>query len=247
MWNIFYAKIKLTYTNHFRIGVKMASYNLEDMNFNTPITFHKTLGNGIGTFMVGWILGWIIGGFYALQAGLLYLWVSGMEKLGRRRIIMDRENNEPYLERYYLFLKDRNEWFPFNIFIHKFLRGDPDNLHDHPWGFFTFILKGGYWEHMFTDAEKKETKRIWRGPGFYQKVKSEHSHRIELAEGVEPCWTLFIPFKKERTWGFWKYCLISDLVKSEDNPDTLIEWVESEKYFGEKLRNKNKKEAKKNK
>ncbi len=53
-----------------------------------------------------------------------------LEKLDRKRIIMDRVNNEPYLERYYLFLKDRKK-FPFNIFLHKFLKGDPDDVHDH--------------------------------------------------------------------------------------------------------------------
>ena len=33
-----------------------------------------------------------------------------MEFLGRRRIINDREDNEPYLERYYIFLKDRKNF-----------------------------------------------------------------------------------------------------------------------------------------
>ena len=63
-----------------------------------------------------------------------------MEYLGRRRVINDREDNEPYLERYYIFLKDRKT-FPFNIFIHRFLKSDPDDLHDHPWEFRTIILK----------------------------------------------------------------------------------------------------------
>jgi hypothetical protein len=52
-----------------------------------------------------------------------------LDRLGRKRIVYDRENNEPYLERYYLFLKDRKR-FPFNIFLHKFLKGDPDHVHD---------------------------------------------------------------------------------------------------------------------
>ena len=46
-----------------------------------------------------------------------------LTKIGRQRIIMDRESNEPYLERYYVFLKDR-KWFPFNIFIHNFLKNN---------------------------------------------------------------------------------------------------------------------------
>ena len=68
-----------------------------------------------------------------------------LERLGRKSIIMDRLENEPYLVRYYLFLKDR-KWFPFNVFLHKFMKGDPDELHDHPWPYATLILKGGYWE-----------------------------------------------------------------------------------------------------
>mgnify|MGYP003353288546 CR=1 FL=1 len=54
-----------------------------------------------------------------------------LERLGRKRIVMDRTSNEPYLERYYLFLKDRGERFPFNVFLHKFLKSDPDDVHDH--------------------------------------------------------------------------------------------------------------------
>ena len=31
-----------------------------------------------------------------------------------------------------IYFKDRKD-FPFNIFLHKFLKSDPDDLHDHPW------------------------------------------------------------------------------------------------------------------
>ena len=48
-----------------------------------------------------------------------------LDRLGRKRIVMDRVENEPYLERYYLFLRERNR-FPFNVFLHKFLKSDPD-------------------------------------------------------------------------------------------------------------------------
>ena len=54
-----------------------------------------------------------------------------MKLLDRHRIINDRIDMEPYLERYYLFLKDRED-FPFNIFLHKFIKSDPYELHDHP-------------------------------------------------------------------------------------------------------------------
>lgn len=116
-----------------------------------------------------------------------------MRFLGRHRVILCRDSKEPYLERYYLFLKDR-ENFPFNVFIHKFLKSDPDDLHDHPWGYFTFILRGGYWEHT-------PEGKFWRGAGHFRKQTPESLHRIELEPGVT-AWTMFIPFSKKREWGF---------------------------------------------
>jgi hypothetical protein len=126
-----------------------------------------------------------------------------LERLGRRRVVMDRVNNEPYLERYYLFLKDRDN-FPFNIFLHKFLRSDPDDLHDHPWPYATVILKGGYWEWTpVFDAEGRKLTEVakWRAPGHVRFNSAASLHRIELDPGVE-CWTLFMPGAKTREWGF---------------------------------------------
>tara|TARA_B110000208_G_C11730679_1_gene416289 strand:+ start:995 stop:1447 length:453 start_codon:yes stop_codon:yes gene_type:complete len=120
--------------------------------------------------------------------------VSLLDYLERRRIVRDKVTQEPYLERYYLFLKERTS-FPFNIFIHKFLKSDPDDLHDHPWNYFTFILSGGYWEHTTTG-------KFWRRPFscIYRKAKS--LHRIELDREKPYCWTLFIPCRRKRDWGF---------------------------------------------
>ena len=119
--------------------------------------------------------------------------LTWLEKRGRKRIVMDRVNNQPYLERYYLFLKDR-KLFPFNIFLHKFLKGDPDDLHDHPWPYATFIVKGGYWEHT-------PDGKFWRGPGHFRICRANSLHRIELEPGVT-CWTIFMPGPQQREWGF---------------------------------------------
>ena len=129
-----------------------------------------------------------------------------LEKIGRKRVIYDRLENEPYLIRYYLFLKDR-KWFPFNIFLHKFMKGDPDELHDHPWPYATLILKGGYWE--VTPKGK-----YWRGPGSFRIAGPKSLHRVELEEGIH-AWTLFIPGPKNREWGF--------IVNGK--------WMQHEKYF----------------
>ena len=133
---------------------------------------------------------------------------------------MDRQDNEPYLERYYLFLRDRKR-FLFNVFLHKFLKGDPDDVHDHPWPYATLIIKGGYYEwipQFNTEGIKTCEIRHWRGLGHFRICRSNSYHRIELHPGVT-AWTLFMPGPKRRDWGF--------LVKNK--------WVQHEKYF--QLRN----------
>jgi hypothetical protein len=125
------------------------------------------------------------------------------QRWDRHRVIMDRVNDEPYLERYYVFLKDRNR-FPFNIFVHKFLKSDPDDVHDHPWPYFTVILKGGYWEWIPVfnlRGAKIHEYCVWRRPGSFRWASARRYHRIELDPAVT-CWTLFVPGVKQRDWGF---------------------------------------------
>jgi len=129
--------------------------------------------------------------------------LNWLDKRGRKLIIMDRICNEPYLERYYLFLKDRKR-FPFNVFLHKFLKGDPDDVHDHPWPYATLILSGGYyeWVPVFnTLGEKINEIKYWRAPGHFRVCNPNSYHRIELKEGVT-AWTLFMPGPQTREWGF---------------------------------------------
>ena len=114
-----------------------------------------------------------------------------MKMLGRYRIIKDRVDDEIILNVTNLFLKDRKT---FNVFLHRFHKSDPDDLHDHPWNYRTLILKGGYWEYT-------PQGKFWRGVGHYRKMPAESLHRIELEPGVN-CWTLFIPGKHKREWGF---------------------------------------------
>ena len=139
-----------------------------------------------------------------------------LEKVGRKRIILDRQSNEPYLERYYVFLKDR-KWFPFNIFIHKFLKSDPDDVHDHPWPYATLILKGGYYEwvpQFDSNRNKIGEIRHWRGAGHFRFCTADSFHRIELDPNVE-CWTCFMPGPQKKEWGF--------LVDNK--------WIHNEKYL----------------
>jgi hypothetical protein len=134
----------------------------------------------------------------------------------RYRVIMDRVENQPYLERYYLFLKERKR-FPFNIFLHKFLKSDPDDVHDHPWPFLTVILRGGYWE--WTPQFNSQGQKIgeiaqWCNPGSVRWASAGQYHRIEIDPEVT-CWTLFMPGIKQRDWGF--------LVRNQ--------WIQWEEYL----------------
>ena len=130
------------------------------------------------------------------------LGLNWLEHNDRKRIIMDRQCNEPLLTRYYLFLKDRT-WFPFNVFLHKFHKGDPGDVHDHPWPYATLILAGGYYEYtpnFENDKMVSETKH-WRGPGHFRFCSANSYHRIELVPEVT-AWTVFVPGPQRQEWGF---------------------------------------------
>ena len=145
-----------------------------------------------------------------------------LERVGRKRIVMDRVNHEPYLERYYVFLRDRKH-FPFNVFLHKFLKSDPDDVHDHPWPYATLILKGGYWEwvpQFNSKGEKISEIAKWRGPGHFRFCSATSYHRIELDPSVT-CWTLFMPGPQKREWGF--------LVNNK--------WIHNEQYLSDRAKN----------
>jgi len=144
-----------------------------------------------------------------------------LDRVGRKRIVMDRQDNAPYLERYYVFLKDRKH-FPFNVFIHKFLKSDPDDVHDHPWPYATLILKGGYyeWTPVFDVEGKKITETCkWRGPGHFRICSATSYHRIELDPNIT-AWTMFMPGPQKREWGFF--------VKNK--------WVHNDIYLTEKAK-----------
>ena len=152
--------------------------------------------------------------------------LNKLDNFGRKRIILDRQSNEPYLERYYVFLRDRT-WFPFNVFLHKFLKSDPDDVHDHPWPYATLILKGGYYEwipQFDTTGRKIGEVRHWRGPGHFRTCRATSYHRIELDPTVT-CWTLFMPGPQRREWGF----LVSS--KGQDR------WIHNNIYLTHKAKN----------
>lgn len=110
-----------------------------------------------------------------------------------------------YLRRWWLI--PRNPVF--NVYLHHFLRDDDARaLHDHPWHWVSFLLRGGYIEH--TIAAGGIHQRTVRHPGSLRLSGPGRAHRIELLEfdsfaGARfkaSCWTLFITGPRLRGWGF---------------------------------------------
>ena len=99
--------------------------------------------------------------------------------------------------RYYPLFRKRPKWFPFNILIHKLLKSDLGDLHDHYWSYITIILKGGYWETT-------EKGTFWRKPGYFGFRSYDHRHSIKVPDG-KSAWTLLFVGPKRAVKEHAKY------------------------------------------
>ena len=122
----------------------------------------------------------------------------------RKRLLLDRgpswpdyDKAEPFMVRYYLLFRKRPKWFPFNILLHKILKSDLGDLHDHYWSYITIILKGGYWEST-------ENGTFWRGPGYIGFRKATDRHSLKIPKG-KPAWTLLLAGPNKGSKQFAKY------------------------------------------
>jgi hypothetical protein len=118
------------------------------------------------------------------------------------------ENNEPYLERYYLFHIGpvSKPWVV--GYLHRFVASDPDRgYHDHPWNWAaSLILSGRYEEHVPIAATCEAVDVRVRQAGSVSGFGPNHKHRVVLRWGE--CWTLFVHGRWVRPWGFWRYVAI---------------------------------------
>ena len=122
----------------------------------------------------------------------------------RKKIFLDRgpswpdyDQSEPFMIRYYVLFRKRPKWFPFNVFIHKIIKSDLGDLHDHYWSYVTIILKGGYWETT-------EKGKYWRAPGYIGFKKSQNRHSLKIPEG-KTAWTLILVGPNKGSKRFAKY------------------------------------------
>jgi hypothetical protein len=104
---------------------------------------------------------------------------------------------EPYMQRWHLLRKNEQSGLE-NIYLHRFVSSDPEDLHDHPWANASIVLSGRYVEQSWTlDGRRTDT----RVAGDVVIRNAEDRHAIT---GVEPgTTTLFITGPKVREWGFW--------------------------------------------
>lgn len=107
----------------------------------------------------------------------------------------------PYLKRWVL------NFGKFSIRLHHWIGSDdPRYMHDHAWGFYTLVLKGGYTDisqigdipadHTYPSTLRQHLKR-----GSLTYRPAHHRHTVQTDSGG--AWTLLLvgPFK--RKWGFY--------------------------------------------
>lgn len=121
----------------------------------------------------------------------------------RYEYIMREQDGEEvvYMTRRWLFGNNQGRRATkYALMLHQMHLPDGDYCHhDHPWSFWTLVLKGGYWEDV--TLKNGTVKTRWNGPGTILYRPAEHTHRIRwLPEGE--CWTLVFRFPKRRSWGF---------------------------------------------
>jgi hypothetical protein len=94
----------------------------------------------------------------------------------------------------------------FGIYVHRIYREDLDPVpHDHPWRFWSLVLRGGYAEEYHPDVREIGESRHQA----FGKICARRAHHFPLGAAhrivhVEPgTVTLVLVGRKLRTWGFY--------------------------------------------
>lgn len=118
-----------------------------------------------------------------------------MEKFLKKILPWRAVKNEMYMIRFFL-LGSRGEGSSWpSLRIHHIKSSDDDRAyHDHPYAFWSFILKGSYIEHQ----PGKLSRRFHFGN--MNKKGLDDYHRLELDKGST--WTLVFCGPRRQEWGF---------------------------------------------
>jgi hypothetical protein len=135
-----------------------------------------------------------------------------LEKMGRVELIFDRGNsNRLYLVRY-IIIKSHY----ISIYIHRFLLSDQADLHNHPWNFCSYVIRGGYTEVFFRGKVnssidpnfKPTTNKRSTTENRFAFRKANDFHRVVLdkeysiKEIDKAPLTFFVGFRRTQVWGF---------------------------------------------
>lgn len=108
---------------------------------------------------------------------------------------------DPYVEWYYVCTLPI--FGGVRVQIHRFLRSDPDGLHDHPWGWSrSFVLVNSYWE------QRRDRTRLRKAGSTYG-MTGDTFHRVIVLPNGE-AWTLFIHGPYVKHWGFLEPVSVTD-------------------------------------
>lgn len=125
------------------------------------------------------------------------------EKLSPKRsffglLTVRNKDGSLYLQRLRLL---RTPWF--GVYFHRLHSIDSDRaLHDHPWSFISFVLRGFYNEEVPGDLHVEGTRfRKTRVIRWFNRHRAEDLHRISYISR-SPVWTLVLVGPRRREWGF---------------------------------------------
>lgn len=118
--------------------------------------------------------------------------------------IYSPDGNELYLKRLRIIQTPL-----FALYLHWiYLPDDDRDPHCHPWNFWSFIVKGGYVEHLWKRIEDRVYGNaldvginIWQRKSFH-KMSIEHAHQI-VSLARTPTISFILTGRRSRDWGFW--------------------------------------------
>jgi hypothetical protein len=89
------------------------------------------------------------------------------------------------------------------VYIHRIMKSDEDkHMHDHPWGFYSFILEGAYKEItcLAPDFDLNNPKELTYYSGNLAHHTAEDCHKLTLISSS--VLTLVFVYGKRRVWGY---------------------------------------------
>lgn len=95
----------------------------------------------------------------------------------------------------------------FGVYLHRM--DGPDSrwtLHDHPWSFVSFVLRGGYIERRLDPHDRSFHRRLVQRVNV---MRTHDAHAITRLLRI-PTWTLVFVGARRRTWGYWERTLGDD-------------------------------------